>query len=81
MVQSANLPKAECRDDPNARANQKTSSQIQFQDLRVMPYSIQKVPGGYYVITTATKKRHSSYPLTYEQARRQLIALKIHTGE
>ena len=46
-----------------------------------MRYSIQKVPTGYYVITTATKKRHSSYPLTYIQARRQLIALKIHTGE
>lgn len=46
-----------------------------------MPYSIQKVSGGYYVITTETKKRHSSYPLTYEQARKQLIALKIHTQD
>jgi hypothetical protein len=43
-----------------------------------MPYSIQKVSGGYYVITTETKKRHSSYPLTYEQARKQMIALRIH---
>ena len=40
-----------------------------------MPYSLQHTRGGWYMITTATKKKHSTYPLTYDVAK--LIALRI----
>jgi len=43
-------------------------------------YSIIAKDGGYYVITTATGKRHSLKPLSYHIANGQLIALRIAMG-
>lgn len=41
-----------------------------------MPYSLEKAGiDKYYVITTLTGKRHSNYPLSKEQARKQLFVL------
>jgi hypothetical protein len=41
-----------------------------------MPYKLEKVKGGYYVITKDTGKRHSLHPLTNEKARAQLYVLE-----
>ena len=41
-----------------------------------MPYSLQHTRGGWYVITTATKKKHSTYPL-YDVAKRQLNTIFV----
>ena len=43
-----------------------------------MPWNLQKSGSGYYVITTATGKKHSKHPLPRERAERQLKALGIH---
>ena len=45
-----------------------------------MPYSLLKAHNKnlYWVITTATRKKHSYLPMPKEQAERQLTALRIH---
>jgi len=45
-----------------------------------MPYAIVKVKGGYKVKNLQTGKFYSSYPMSSEEARKQLYALHIHTG-
>jgi hypothetical protein len=40
-----------------------------------MPYKIEKVPGGYYVVSTRDGHRHSIRPLSLETAERQMRAL------
>lgn len=44
-----------------------------------MPYHIVKVPGGYMVENKETKRRYSLHPQTLSVAKKQLIALNIHT--
>ncbi len=39
-----------------------------------------KVKGGYKIQNTDTKKYYSLKPLTMEMAKKQLLALIIHTG-
>lgn len=46
-----------------------------------MPYTIVRVPNGFKVMTTATGEFHSTYPLDYETAVKQLQALHINTGK
>ena len=41
-----------------------------------MPYSLEKHGPGYYVITTATGKRHSDRPLSKEKAEAQMRAME-----
>lgn len=43
-----------------------------------MPWSLQKSGKGYYVVTTATGKKHSKKPLPRERAERQIKALGLH---
>ena len=44
-----------------------------------MPYKLVKVKGGYKIQNLKSGKFYSSYPLTRDQARRQLLALLINT--
>jgi hypothetical protein len=51
-----------------------------------MPYVVKRikggyVKGGYYVVNEKTGKRYSSYPMTKEQATRQLRALYLYAGD
>jgi len=50
-----------------------------------MPYHIMEVhstsPKRYYVVTTSTGRKHSKEPLTHSVAKKQLIALNIHTHD
>ena len=46
-----------------------------------MPYSLEEHHPGYYVITTATGKRHSDKPLTKEKAEAQMRALEASEVE
>jgi hypothetical protein len=48
-----------------------------------MPWHIEHAPGtakGYFVVTTATGKKHSNHPLSLQTAKKQLIALEIHSN-
>jgi hypothetical protein len=44
-----------------------------------MPYKIVKVKGGYKVQNMDTRKFYSTYPLSLEIAKKQILALLIHT--
>ena len=54
-----------------------------YLDSIRMPYEIRKVKGrdAYYVVNVHTGKKHSTEPLSYEMAKRQLRALYYHTKE
>ena len=41
-----------------------------------MPWNLKKDKGGWFVITTATGRKHSRKPLSRAMAERQLTALK-----
>lgn len=44
-----------------------------------MPYSLLQAPNGkYWVITTATGKKHSIQPMSKEQAMKHILAMRIH---
>ena len=45
-----------------------------------MPYHIQKVGSGYYVVTTSTGRKHSKSPLTHIKAKAQLRALEANAS-
>ena len=48
-----------------------------------MPYKLQKVRGKelYYVVNANTKKKYSKEPMPLAKAKKQLVALHIHTKE
>ena len=41
-----------------------------------MPFHIEKVKGGYYVVTTDTGRKHSNHPISKEKAEAQLRILQ-----
>lgn len=41
-----------------------------------MPWRIDKVPGGYYVVTISTGRKHSEKPMTKTKAEAQLRILE-----
>lgn len=45
-----------------------------------MPFEIRKVKGGYKVFTIPTNRPLSKLPLTASQAKKQLLAVRIHYG-
>lgn len=44
-----------------------------------MPYAIEKVSNGYYVIKISTGERFSHHPLSLVNAKKQLSAIGMHT--
>ena len=43
-----------------------------------MPFKIQKVKAGYYVVNANTKKKYSNKPLTKTKAEKQLTAIRMN---
>lgn len=46
-----------------------------------MPFEIRKVKGGYKVFTIPTNRPLSKHPLTAQEAKKQLIAVRLHYGQ